>query len=96
MENASQNYYDFCVFVFHTVVFDDAGFNLLLNEYPQKFQGEVGDDFDVCWTMVGVAHTFNSHDVGASPVSNEFLVLANLIHDLFEFGVISIGYVEVV
>ena len=44
--------------------------------------------------MVRVAHAFNSHDVGASPVRFEFFVVFHFLHDGFEFFVVAIGYVE--
>ena len=44
--------------------------------------------------MVGVAHAFNRHYVGAFPVRLQFLVFFNLLHYLFKFSVTSIGYVE--
>ena len=94
MEDRAKNDNNFCIFVPHTVVLNNAGLNLLVNEYAKQPERKVGNDFHVGWTVVSVAHAFNSHYVGALPECLQPLVFFDLVDYVFQLGVAMERYVK--
>ncbi len=94
MENRAENHNDFGVFVLHAIIFHYAGRHLFVHQNTQQLQRQVSDYFNMCRTVVSVAHSVNSHNVCAFPVTMQFRVSFNFVHNMFQFSVIAIRYVE--
>src|SRR3989304_3837526 len=71
-----------------------AGFNLPIHQDAQQLQRQIGDYFNVGWTVIRVAHALNSHDVRALPKSVQLRICFDAVNNVLQFSVTAKRYVK--
>src|SRR4030043_2156175 len=82
VKNRTQNHHNLCIIVSHTIIPNDTRLNLSIHKDAQQLKRQVGDYLYVRWTVISIAHAFDSHDICAFPITLQFNVFLDLVDDM--------------